>query len=103
MKIPKKIRIGGQVLEIAQPKTIDDGKLGKCCIGNGYIKIAETFDGLEQSESSKMNTYWHEVVHAILDTMGREDLSRDETFVSCFAGFMTECIYSMEEDIKEQT
>ena len=46
MKIPRKIRIGGQVLEVTQPKVIDDGKLGKCCLGNGYIKIAETFDGL---------------------------------------------------------
>lgn len=102
MKIPKRIRIGGQVLEVTQPKVIEDGKLGKCCLGNGYIKIAETFDGLDQSESSKMNTYWHEVVHAILDTMGHSDLSRDEMFVCSFAGFLTECVYSMEDPINNE-
>lgn len=80
----------------------EDAKLGRCSIANGYIKIAETFDGLEQSESSKENTYWHEVVHAILDTMGYGELSNDEKFVCCFAGFLTECYRSMEEDsVKE--
>ena len=97
MKIPRRVRIGGQVLEVSQPKDLD-GKLGKCCLGNGFIKIAETFDGMEQSETSKLNTFQHEVIHGILDTMGRSDLSGDETFVSSFAGFLTECVYSMEEE-----
>ena len=100
MKIPKKIRIGGQVLEVTEPEKFEDSKLGRCCLANGYIKIAKTFDGLQQSESSKLNTYWHEVLHAILDTMGRSDLSNDEVFVCSFAGFLTECYTSMEEDWK---
>lgn len=101
MKIPKKIRIGGQEIVVTQPKTIGGTKLGICSPAGGYIKIAETFDdGIAQSESSKINTFWHEVTHVILDTMGREDLSGDETFVSCFSGFLTECIASIEESEK---
>lgn len=98
MKLPRKIRIGGQVLEVTQPDKFEDSKLGRCCLANGYIRIAKTFDGLEQSESSKENTYWHEVVHAILDTMGEQELSENERFVCAFAGFLTECYHSMEED-----
>ena len=97
MKLPKFIQIGGQVIEVQQPKDIEGGKLGKVCIGNGIMKIAQTFDGMEQSETSRRNTFWHEVVHGILDTMGRDDLSRDEAFVCCFSGFLTECITSFVE------
>ena len=101
MKIPKKIRIGGQELEIVFKPDLE-GDLGKCCVATGLIRIAEKFDGLEQSKSSMENTYWHEVTHAILDTMGRGDLSRDEVFVCSFAGFLTECIHSMEESYKNE-
>ena len=102
MKIPSKIRIGGQTIEVSQVEKFEDSKLGRCCIANGFIKIANTFDGMEQSESSKENTYWHEVVHAILDTMGRSDLSGDEVFVCTFSGFLTECYHSMEENWKSE-
>jgi len=98
MELPSKIRIGGQEIEVSQPEKFEDGKLGRCCLANGYIKIAKMFDGLAQSESSKENTFWHEVVHAILDTMGEVELSNNEKFVCSFAGFMTECYRSMEED-----
>lgn len=96
MELPKRIQIGGQTIEVTQPKDIEGGKLGKVCLGNGLMKIAQTFDGMEQSETSKRNTFWHEVVHGILDTMGRSDLSGDEPFVCCFSSFLTECINSFD-------
>lgn len=102
MKIPSKIRIGGQEIEISQPDKFEDSKLGRCCVASGHIRIAKTFDGLVQSESSKENTYWHEVVHAILDTMGEDELSNNEKFVCTFAGFLTECYHSMEENWKNE-
>ena len=86
------------MIEVSLPEKIEDSKLGKCLVANGYIQIAQTFDGIEQTQSSRENTFWHEVIHSILDTMGRGELSRDEQFVCCFAGFMTECYRSMEED-----
>lgn len=94
MKIPEKIQVGGQVLKTEICEELG-GKLGKCCVFNGYIKIASNIDGTAQTESSMFNTYVHEVTHAILDTMGRGDLSGDETFVSSFAGFATEALCSL--------
>lgn len=99
MKIPKKISIGGQEIEIKFFPNLE-GTLGKCCLANGLIRIAETFDGLAQSPTSIENTYWHEVIHAILDTMGETELSGNEKFVCTFAGFLTECIHSMENNEK---
>ena len=94
MKLPKEIQIAGQVLTTQICDELG-GKLGRCCCYNGYIKIATNVDGSTQTESSMLNTYIHECVHAILDTMGRSDLSDDETFVSSFAGFATEGIVSI--------
>ena len=94
MILPKEIQIGGQVLTTEMCDELD-GKLGKVNVAKGYIKVASNIDGYAQTESSMLNTYIHECIHAILDTMGREDLSEDEVFVSCFAGFATEGILSI--------
>ena len=102
MKLPRRIRIGGQELDIVYQHDLE-GNLGKCCLANGVIKIAMTFNGMEQSPSSMSNTFWHEVTHAILDTMGENDLSSNEKFVCGFAGFLTECVYSMGESYLEES
>lgn len=94
MELPEKIQIGGQVLTTQICEELG-GKLGRSCCYNGYIKIAANVDGSIQTDSSMLNTYIHECVHAILDTMGRSDLSSDEVFVSSFAGFATEGIISI--------
>ena len=94
MELPKEVQIGGQVLKTQICEELG-GKLGRCCCYNGYIKIATNVDGSVQPESSMLNTYIHECVHAILDTMGRSDLSNDETFVSAFSSFATEGIVSI--------
>ena len=100
MELPKQIQIGGQVLSTQICEELG-GDLGKCCCYNGYIKIASNVDGSIQTESSMLNTYIHECTHAILDTMGRGDLSKDEAFVSTFAGFATEGIVSILKQLKE--
>lgn len=94
MELPKEIQIGGQVLTTQMCEELG-GKLGMCCCSNGYIKIATNSDGSIQTESSMLNTYIHECVHAILNTMGRSDLTNDEVFVSTFAGFATEGLVSI--------
>ena len=101
MELPKEIQIGGQVLTTQICEELG-GKLGKCCCYNGYIKIATNVDGCVQTESSMFNTYVHECTHAILDTMGRSDLSQDETFVSTFASFATEGIVSILKQLKDK-
>lgn len=97
LNIPKEIQVGGQKVKVDFCDELG-GKLGKCCAFNGFIKIANGIDGCLQTDSSKLNTFIHECVHLVLDTMGREDLSGDETFVSSFAGFATEIITSIKKD-----
>ena len=97
MKIPSKIRIGGQDIEVCVVERIEDDKLGQICVAEGKILIADSFYTKKQSNSSKVNTFVHEVVHGILDTMGETELSRNEKFVLTFSSFIVDVI---EEIIK---
>ena len=97
MKIPSKIRIGGQDIVIEMPEHLSDNKLGDICVAGGKIRIAKKFSDNEQSETSMTNTFMHEVVHGVLDTMGENKLSSDERFVSTFASLLVDVI---EEIVK---
>ena len=70
MEIPGKIRIGGHDIDVCIVERIEGEKLGQICVAEGKMLIADNFSTSKQSESSKVNTFIHEVVHGILDTMG---------------------------------
>lgn len=92
-KIPKSFIVGGQKIDIKHIERCDSNGYGECCIAAGYIEIADKFNkDLKQTDTSKTNTFYHELIHCILDTMGRKDLSGDEVFVCSFAGFLTEAM-----------
>ena len=92
MKIPNKIRIGGQDINISIKDRLVDEKLGTICLATGELDIAENFYNYKQCESSKINTFIHEVVHGVLNTMGENKLSSDEKFVLIFSSFMVDVI-----------
>ena len=93
-KIPKSFTVGGQDIYVTMIERFEDDKLGACSLWDGRLKIAETYKGLVQSNSSKLNTFNHELIHLILDTMGEYELSQNERFVNTFSGFLTEAIRS---------
>ena len=97
MIIPDKIRIGGQEIRIVNEERLDDNKLGTICVAEGVLRIADNFDNLKQCESSKINTFVHEIVHGILDTMGESELSGNEKFVCTFSSLLIDTI---EEIVK---
>lgn len=92
MEIPGKIRIGGQDIDVCIVERIEGEKLGQICVAEGKMLIADNFSTSKQSESSKVNTFIHEVVHGILDTMGKTELSQNEKFVLIFSSFMVDVI-----------
>lgn len=98
MKIPKQLQVGGQDINVSFEDRLDNDYSGISNVAGGYIKIARKPYGTEQSESSILNTFVHECIHTILDSMGEFDLSKNEVFVSSFAGFATELIKSLKYD-----
>ena len=97
MVIPKKIRIGGQDISVVNKERLDNDILGEICLAEGVLQIADTFRNTKQSESSKINTFIHEIVHGILDTMGESKLSKSERFVCTFASLLVDPIEEIIE------
>ena len=63
-------------------KRLDDlNLLGLCEYSKSLITL---HDGIESTELIEQ-TFYHELVHAILDTIGKRELSEDENFVQEFS------------------
>ena len=103
MIIPSKIRIGGQDISIVNEERLDDDILGKICLAEGVLHIADNFSNRKQCESSKVNTFIHEVVHGVLDTMGEFELSKNEKFVCTFSSFLVDTIEEIVKANNEHT
>ena len=101
-KIPSKIYVGGQEIEIRRVERCDNNNVGTSFLAGGYIELAGKCNKCDDiPERMKVNTFYHEVTHAILDTMGESDLSSNEKFVNCFAGFLSDAMtnaYFLEEE-----
>lgn len=92
-KIPSKITLGGQEVEVRNVERCDNNAVGMCHLFEGFLEIANNFNKVTvQSDSSKINTFYHELTHCILGTMGENELDGNEKFVCCFAGFLTEAM-----------
>lgn len=96
-KIPKKLKVGSVDYEVRLVE--------HCCMNDdfglwrpqGVIEIATHAGGYEVSESKKRQVFLHELTHAILFAMGKEELNDDESFVNTFSSFLSEAINTMEE------
>ena len=92
-EIPETISVGGILHEIVQVERCADNNLGNCCVAEGRIEIAHHWDkDRVQCEDSKRQTFYHELSHCILDTMGDGELSKNEKFVNTFSSFLTEAL-----------
>lgn len=97
---PKQVKIGGQVFDIDEVAYSDNSEtdLGNSYMGKSLITISDNYKSggvpVKQSHDSKVNTFYHELTHAILEVMGRFDLNDDETFVCCFGSFLCEAMRS---------
>ena len=73
------------------------------CLAEGVLHIADNFSNRKQCESSKVNTFIHEVVHGVLDTMGEFELSKNEKFVCTFSSFLVDTIEEIVKANNEHT
>ena len=96
-RFPSTYYVGGQRIEVSFVEHIPNDHLGTSSVCCGEIKIANKVgEDKDQSPSSKFNTFWHEVVHTILDTMQEDELSKNEKFVGVFSSMLCEVLNSFE-------
>lgn len=103
IKIPLTFNVGGQLITVSEPQQLDDNTLlGECCIAQGYLRIAATSRGKCVTAESKWNTFFHELTHLILDTMGENELSGNEKFVNTVSSFLTEAIVTSKIEAEDE-
>lgn len=94
--IPKKFTLGGVEYEVVIQNTVGDN----CDFGQwdsvGKIKIAEMVGPDKVTQSRQRQTFWHELTHAVLGQMRKDDLNDDESFVNTFSSFLSGAIDTME-------
>lgn len=94
--IPSRFTLGGVEYKVEYDKNMaSDGKYGEWD-SDGLITLATQRRGNELNESLKRQNFFHELTHAILYQMGRNDLSGDEGFVQTFSSFLSGTIDTME-------
>jgi len=80
-KIPKKITIGNLVYTIGNLAEQNGELYGKSSHNEQWIRLNASFGSGEK----KMETFWHECVHQILDISKFNDESANEKLVDCLA------------------
>lgn len=91
--IPTTFCCGGIPVEVRHEEKLDNSDAGHAHWCGGFIEIAKKMSyNIPQSEGSKINSFFHELVHTILNNMGEFELNANEKFVCSFAGFLTEAM-----------
>ena len=85
--IPEKFRLNGKPYKVVIDDEYcnDDGMYGEADFTQQLITICNKYNGKVLKKSTREKTYFHELVHQILHSMGKEKLKYNEDFVDLFA------------------
>jgi|688.fasta_scaffold28640_9 hypothetical protein len=94
--LPKKINILGHTITIKRVKRIPIKGSGNCrglwVPDKNLIYVVVGNTDLEEQ------TLWHEIVHAMLDNIGYQELSDDEQFVDRLGSILHQVYKSIEKE-----
>jgi hypothetical protein len=96
MKIPTKFTIGKHTYKVEVHKHIPGtDSMGQIKYNQRIVQIAthSTYNSKPHPKREVIDTFWHEVTHAILKDMGH-DLESNERFVNAFADRLTDVVVS---------
>lgn len=89
-KIPKTFQLGAQELHVVRPDSHpDNNTLGQYTPMSNEIMVCQKSQGILLHPTQQFQTYYHELVHAILFTMNH-DLWDNELFVDNFGQFLAQ-------------
>ena len=97
MPIPKTIRVGKKRYSIEVVEALLQRRvMGTIDHDKQLIQIGRrsNYTGRAYTKAMMTDTFWHELVHAILNDMGEDSLNKDEKFVTAFANRLTQAIQS---------
>ncbi len=85
--IPEKFRLNSEPYRVIIDDDYcnDDEVYGEADFTQRLITICNRYNGKVLKKSTKEKTFFHELVHQILHSMGKDELKYDEDFVELFA------------------
>jgi len=95
MKIPTTIRVGKHKYSVEVVEAmLRKRDMARVHYDSKRIEIGRMSNvtGKRYSDTQVLDSFWHEVTHAILNDMGRHNLNEDERFVTEFANRLTQAI-----------
>jgi hypothetical protein len=95
MNLPRKVKVGDKWYSVEVVEAMrEKGHMGMVYYPEKKIRIGLTSNktGNPYKEEQINDTFWHEMVHAILEDMGKHALNRNEAFVTGFANRLTRAI-----------
>lgn len=98
MKIPKRFKLFSSIINIEyhSDELSNISALGDCSYIDNQIRLCSVYKGSQVTDSSITDTFYHEKVHVILDSMGEHELSKNEKFVEVFSKLLRQSIDTEE-------
>jgi len=86
-ELPSKFTLGGIEWEIKfnEKELSKNGAYGQMWFTSSLINLTKTHNGEDLKIDNIEQTLYHEVTHAILNTLGEHELSDNEEFVQKFS------------------
>ena len=86
-KIPKSFKLFGTTINVIidNQRCNDKNLYGASHYGKSVIMLSTHHNAEELSEDRKLDVFYHEKVHIILDNMNENELTDNEKFVDIFA------------------
>lgn len=96
MKIPKKFEVFGETFTVSfdEELTSRNDMVGQSYLRENRIVLQKP--GKVYPKSRIEQTFYHELVHVILDRISEHKLSGNEAFVDRFAGLLHQATKTME-------
>ncbi len=94
LNLPKKIRVGNRWYSVDVVESMrNKSEMGCVHYERRTIELAKrTHHGVPFRLSALEDTFWHELTHAILHSMGEHELNNRESFVEEFANRLSAAI-----------
>ena len=96
LTLPKKVKVGENLYSVDIADTMRDRMyMGEVHYAKRTITLArKSYHGVKLKLSALHETFWHELTHAILESMDRTELNNDENFVEEFSARLAKAIAS---------
>ena len=94
MTIPATFKLMGRTWTVEQDSLQCEHQrnMGLCQNNRNKILLLSKLEGEDMPKDEVEQTFFHELTHAVLFTMGKDKLNEDEKFVDVFAGLLHQAL-----------